>query len=83
MAGGIGVRVDDSENLFGEGDGRVVVSARRADVAALRKLAGGIPVRRLGIVGGSDIAVGPARIPLHEAALAYEQAIPRIMDGDG
>jgi phosphoribosylformylglycinamidine synthase subunit PurL len=83
MAGGIGVRVEDSENLFGEGDGRVVVSARRADVAALRKLAGDLPVRRLGTVGGSDIAIGPARIPLHEAALAYEQAIPRIMDGDG
>jgi phosphoribosylformylglycinamidine synthase len=81
MAGGIGVRVEEAGDLFGEGDGRVVVSARRADVAALRKLASGVPLRRLGAVGGTEIAVGPARIALAEAVSAYEGAIPRIMDG--
>jgi phosphoribosylformylglycinamidine synthase len=82
MAGGIGVRVDDADDLFGEGDGRVIVSARKADLAALRKLAGGLPLRRLGTVGGAEIAVGTARIGLAEARAIYESAIPRIMDGD-
>jgi phosphoribosylformylglycinamidine synthase subunit PurL len=83
MAGGIGVRVEEAGDLFGEGDGRVVVSARRADVAALRRLAAGLPLRRLGTVGGPEIAVGPARIGLADAVAAYEGAIPRIMDGGG
>ncbi len=83
MAGGIGVRVEEADNLFGEGDGRVVVSARRADVAALRKLAAGLPLRRVGTVGGTEIAVGPARIALADAVAAYEGALPGIMDGDG
>jgi phosphoribosylformylglycinamidine synthase subunit PurL len=81
MAGGIGVRVEEAPDLFGEGDGRVVISARRADVAALRKLAGGVPLRRLGAVGGTEIAVGPARIALAEAVELYEGALPRIMEG--
>jgi phosphoribosylformylglycinamidine synthase subunit PurL len=81
MAGGIGVRVADEADLFGEGDGRVVVSARRADVAALRKLAGSVPLRRLGAVGGAEIAVGPARVALPDAVELYEGTLPRIMEG--
>jgi phosphoribosylformylglycinamidine synthase subunit PurL len=81
IAGGIGVRVDGSDDLFGEGQGRVVVSARKADVAALRKLAGDLPLRRLGAVGGAEIVVGAARIALAEARDLYEGALPRIMDG--
>ncbi len=81
IAGGIGARVEEPGDLFGEGDGRVVVSARRGDVAALRRLATDIPLRRLGTVGGAEIAVGPARIPLADGVSAFEQALPRIMDG--
>jgi phosphoribosylformylglycinamidine synthase subunit PurL len=81
LAGGIGVRVAGSDDLFGEGQGRVVVSARKADVAALRKLAGDLPLRRLGAVGGAEIVVGAARIALAEARDLYEGALPRIMDG--
>jgi phosphoribosylformylglycinamidine synthase subunit PurL len=81
LGGGIGVRVDGSDDLFGEGQGRVVVSARKADVAALRKLAGDLPLRRLGAVGGAEIVVGAARIALAEARDLYEGALPRIMDG--
>ncbi len=82
MAGGIGVRVEEAPDLFGEGDGRVVISARRADVAALRKLAtAAVPLRRLGTVGGGEIAVGPARIALADAVDLYEGALPRIMEG--
>jgi phosphoribosylformylglycinamidine synthase len=81
MAGGIGVRVEEAPDLFGEGDGRVVISARRADVPALRKLAGPVPLKRIGTVGGSEIGVGPARIALADAIELYEGAIPRIMEG--
>jgi phosphoribosylformylglycinamidine synthase subunit PurL len=81
IAGSVGVRVEEAPDLFGEGDGRVVISARRADVAALRKLAGPVPLRRLGTVGGAAIAVGPARIALADAADLYEGALPRIMEG--
>jgi phosphoribosylformylglycinamidine (FGAM) synthase-like enzyme len=81
LAGNIGVRVEEAADLFGEGDGRVVISARRADVAALRKLAGSVPLRRLGAVGGGQIAVGAARIELAEALDLYEGALPRIMEG--
>jgi phosphoribosylformylglycinamidine synthase len=81
MAGDIGVRVEEAPDLFGEGDGRVLISARGADVAALRELAGPVPLRPLGTVGGSEIAVGPARIALAEARDLYEGALPRIMEG--
>ncbi len=81
IAGGIGVRVEEPGDLFGEGDGRVVVSARRGDVTALRSLATGIPLRRLGAVGGAEIAVGPARVPLSDASKTFERALPKIMDG--
>jgi phosphoribosylformylglycinamidine synthase subunit PurL len=83
IAGGIGVRVEERGDLFGEGDGRVVVSARRGDVAALRRLATDVPLRRLGAVGGTEIAVGPARISLADGVEAFEQALSRIMDGRG
>jgi phosphoribosylformylglycinamidine synthase subunit PurL len=81
MAGGIGVRVEKADDLFGEGQGRVVVSSARADVPALRRLAGDLPLRRLGTVGGADIAVGAARVPLAEARGLYDGALPGIMDG--
>ena len=81
MAGNVGVRVEEAPDLFGEGDGRVVISARRADAAALRKLAGAVPLKRLGAVGGAEIAVGPARIALADAVELYEGALPRIMEG--
>jgi len=81
MAGGIGVRVEEAPDLFGEGDGRVVISARRADVPALRKLSGPVPLKRIGTVGGGEIAVGPARVALADATDLYEGALPRIMEG--
>jgi phosphoribosylformylglycinamidine synthase II len=83
IAGGIGVHVEEPGDLFGEGDGRVVVSTRRGDVAALRNLATDIPLRRLGAVGGAEIAVGPARVSLSAAYETFERALPRIMDGPG
>jgi len=82
VIGRVGVRVEEATDLFGEGDGRVVISARKADAPALRRLAGDLPLRRLGAVGGAEVAVGPARIKLADAIDEYEGAIPAIMDGD-
>ena len=39
------------------------------------------PLRRLGAVGGAEIAVGPARVPLSDALETFERALPKIMDG--
>ncbi len=58
-----------------------MISARRTDVPALRKLSGSVPLKRIGTVGGSEIAVGAARIALADALDLYEGALPRIMEG--
>ncbi len=78
IMGGIGVsaRCDDP---FGEGDGRVVISARRQDVPALRELAGVLPLDELGAVGGREIAIGDAILPVSEAAEIFEHALPAAL----
>ncbi len=78
IMGGIGVsaRCDDP---FGEGDGRVVISARRQDVPALRELAGALPLDELGTVGGTEIAIGDAILPVSEAAEIFEHALPAAL----
>jgi len=50
-------------------------------VAALRALATGIPLRRLGAVGGAEIAVGPARVSVSDAFETFERALPKMMNG--
>jgi len=71
--------------LFGEAQGRVVVStdspARVERIAAAR----GVPVRRIGIVEAADrpfrieYAGGQLVAPLEQLASAYHNAIPSIM----
>jgi phosphoribosylformylglycinamidine synthase subunit PurL len=78
ILGGIGVRAEVADP-FGEGDGRAVVSARPQDVAALRDLAGALPLAEAGTVGGDRIAVAGADIALTEAAALYDRAIPDAM----
>src|SRR5690606_13222435 len=74
--------------LFGEAQGRVVVSCAPADVQRVVEVAGrhGVPAARIGTVGAVD---GPfvvrgrdTRIeaPAAELADAYHNAIPRIME---
>jgi hypothetical protein len=65
--------------LFDEGEGRVVISARAGDVPALVELAGSLPLRELGTVGGDRIVAGAAVIDLAEASGRYESAIPELM----
>ena len=78
IMGGIGVTAR-CEDPFGEGDGRVVISASRADVTALRELAGALPLDEIGSVGGAGIAIGAAILPLSEAIELFETALPTAL----
>jgi len=69
----------EADDLFGEGDGRVVITAAQADVAALRELAGDLPLREIGTVGGSVIRVGAAGLSLAEAAALHDAGIPNAV----
>jgi phosphoribosylformylglycinamidine synthase subunit PurL len=71
--------------LFGEAQGRVVVST--PDPAAVQQFAlrHGVPFHRIGTVGapGGDVVftVGPSswRTPIGRLTTAYHDAIPRLM----
>ena len=79
MAGGIGVDAPDVDDLFGEGEGRVVISCAPEHAPGLHRLAGEVPLRRIGTVGGDMIRAGDTQIGLDEALELYESAIPRAM----
>ncbi len=74
--------------LFGEAQGRVVISCRAAEVDAVLShfAAGGVEARRIGRVGpvGGDFRVSTPRgnleVPVASLAAAYYDAIPRRMD---
>jgi phosphoribosylformylglycinamidine synthase len=78
IMGGIGVTAR-CEDPFGEGDGRVVISASGDDVPALRELAGSLPLDEIGSVGGAEIAIGAAILPLSEAIEIFETALPAAL----
>ena len=80
IAGGVGVSAS-CDDPFGEGDGRVVISARSGDVAALAELAGDLPVREIGRVGGDAIVIDEAALQLGEAAQIWESALPQAVEG--
>ena len=91
IAGRTGARVHLDEAiaaaplLFGEAQGRAVVSCAAADVDRLLALARehALPARRIGTVGGDrlEIATPHAAIdaPLESVREVYESAIPRLM----
>ena len=56
---------------------------RRADVEALAALAGELPLRRIGRVGGDAIVLSGQALPLAEAAGIYESALPAAVEGSG
>jgi phosphoribosylformylglycinamidine synthase len=78
IAGSVGASVE-ADDLFGEGDGRVLVTAAEADVPALRELAGDLPLRQIGTVGGPVIRVGAAELSLAEAAASHDAGIPNAV----
>jgi phosphoribosylformylglycinamidine synthase len=71
--------------LFGETQGRIVVSTAAADAVAAIAMRHGVPVQRIGTVrpaaDGLTLQVGAARwtTPLATLADAYHGAIPRAM----
>jgi len=79
ILGSVGVAAPDLSDPFAEGDGRAVVSVAPADLAELEALAGDLPLRRIGTVGGDRIAVARATIGLDEASELYESAIPTAL----
>ena len=55
---------------------------RPEHLAELEELAGDLPLRRIGTVGGERIAVAGAEIGVAEATALYEGAIPRALGED-
>jgi phosphoribosylformylglycinamidine synthase II len=80
IAGGLGVRAS-CDDPFGEGEGRVVISARPDNVAALTELAAALPLREIGRVGGDAIVLDGAALPVDEAVRIWESALPDAVEG--
>src|SRR5204863_5380621 len=72
IIGGIGADVElepDAGQLFGEAQSRAVVSAAPEEAGRVEEVAGaaGVPVRRLGTVGGASLSVrGAFSLPLSD-----------------
>jgi len=87
LRGGLGVRItlpgDPFVALFSESVARAVVAVRpnnEGKVVALAEAAG-VPVTRLGTIGGDTLAVeGLFEIPLHELRDAHTGTFPRFLD---
>jgi len=70
--------------LFGESQGRMLVSLDRESAAALRELAAAhaVPATVLGEVGGANLDLDDlASIPVSELAAAWRGAFGRMVDG--
>jgi len=90
---GIDVTLDDdlpaNALLFGEAQGRVVLSCDAAKADELVRSLGihGVPAKRIGTVGGRNGAIriatkgGTVHAPVFGLQQIYENAIPRRMDG--
>jgi phosphoribosylformylglycinamidine synthase len=80
IAGDIGVAADiDAADLFTEGEGRAVVSCHPEHADALIALAGDLPLRRIGAVGGDHIVVGEAHLGVADAREIHASVLPRAM----
>ncbi len=87
LRGGIGCQItlpgDPFVALFSESVARAVVAVRPGDEARIGALAeaAGVPVTRLGAVGGDAVAVeGLFEIPLHELRDAHTGTLPKFLD---
>ncbi|MEJ2504018.1 MAG: phosphoribosylformylglycinamidine synthase subunit PurL, partial [Gemmatimonadota bacterium] len=89
---GVTARLEDripvNALLFGEAQGRIVVSCPESAVEEVRAVAGqhGVPASRIGTVGDRDgelsieAAGQTVRASIRELADVYRTAIPRVMD---
>ena len=72
--------------LFGEDASRIVVSLPPASWDALEALAraAGVPLIRLGAVGGDQLEIqGALSVPVVELATAWREGIPRVLRREG
>jgi phosphoribosylformylglycinamidine synthase len=70
--------------LFGEAPSRIVVSCTPAAKGDLEALAAfhDVPITYLGVVGGDRLRLGPhVDLPVSELARAYEEGLPRALEG--
>ncbi|WP_158045422.1 phosphoribosylformylglycinamidine synthase subunit PurL [Skermanella pratensis] len=88
MAGRIGAAIDLPDGadaagfLFGEDQGRYVVTTADADAVMARAKSAGVPVRRLGVTGGATLTLGTAdAISVDGLRTAHEAWLPSIMAG--
>ena len=85
---GMGVSVGDGPahaRLFGEDQARYVIALKAGDVEAVKAAAKvqGVPVRRLGTVGGERFIVeGLIDRPVADLTLAHESWFPAFMSGE-
>ena len=93
MASGKGAKVDLSESngpahalLFGEDQARYVIAvpADLANFISANAEGAGIPFRRLGTVGGENLAVGDLlSLSIGQLRETHESWFPQFMDGNG
>ncbi len=88
LAGGVGVEIvgeaemDPAAWFFGEDQARYLVACPPEDQSALLAMAAeaGAPLRPVGRAGGTVLRIGPARIPLAEAAAAHGRCLSDLLD---
>ena len=90
MAGGIGAAVDHPDGaplpaLFGEDQGRTIVTVRNTDLdtALSRASDAGVSAVRIGTTGGSDLKLGTVvSISVAKLTEAHENWFPAFMSGE-
>jgi phosphoribosylformylglycinamidine synthase len=68
--------------LFGEDQGRYLLTTSNSDPVVRAMAAQGIPHTRIGSVGGEAIVLGQTSIPLADIRAAHEAFFPRLMGGE-
>ncbi|MCC7017346.1 MAG: phosphoribosylformylglycinamidine synthase subunit PurL [Rhodospirillales bacterium] len=89
LAGNIGAEISAPDGtpplqawLFGEDQGRYLLTTRNADALADAAETAGVPLRVIGLTGGDGLTVrGERSISLHELRAAHEIWLPRYMAG--
>ena len=84
-AAGIGVQLDsgDIAQLFGEDQARYLVACDEAGAEALEAAAqaAGVPLDRVGIFGGTTVALGADAAPLADLSTLYRTAFAAAVEG--
>ncbi|TKD15575.1 phosphoribosylformylglycinamidine synthase subunit PurL [Rhodobacter capsulatus] len=84
-AAGIGVQLDSSDiaQLFGEDQARYLVACDEAGAEALEAAAqaAGVPLDRVGIFGGTTVALGADTAPLAALSTLYRTAFAAAVEG--